>query len=375
MNNKNKNILFAIPIILSPLFFYIYSKKGIKEEAYYLAHDASSSTLHKNDVKDNTQFRTTESTHNALRTSEALLSKYVKQSKGLKGQDLINLQYTLAKEAMSCLEGLEMLRFIEFMSNEGSSQATDFLISAANLTATTDRETVRSHILEMQNTSLQVKLLRNIGRDFTDIDEAGNYLSKISNSEGKNAFITSYCLGSIAARPPSELVDQYLSLSEGCFSSTSLENFIKMLPRNTNFSDVLDLLQANAPIENQNQLLSRTLITWAGHDPQSAADYILVNKKNLQITDIKNIVKSWVQISPSDAERWYNECADNQAKDFAAVELANFYTDSNRDKAISFAKNINDYEVKLKTATQIFHAWAKTDPVTAEKAWIEVFAK
>jgi len=306
-------------------------------------------------------------------TSESLWVNYLNKSKGLKGQDLLNLQYDIAGDALSRFQGLEMLNFIELMSREGSQEVVDFLLSGAILSDTTEREAVLDQVIALQDRQLQEKVLRRVGREFTELHDVSGFLSRVSDLKGKNQFITSYCLGLISIHEPSVAVDKYLNLSRGVIDQESFAGFLKLLPKNTSFANVVESIMRELPQENHNFQVSVSMQTWAQHDPEAALDFVVNNSSSVARESVNKIVVNWLLVSPKNAENWYDSCADGNIKSDAAVALATHYSAINQGKAFKFASEVGNFDEKVAICTSIFKEWAKVDKLAAEAAWVQVF--
>ena len=78
--------------------------------------------------------------------------------------------------------------------------------------------------------------------------------------------------------------------------------------------------------------------------------------------------------SVSEATQWLNALSPGLPRDHGMRGLAGHFTGSDPARAFSFATAVGDFDLKVKTATEVFEVWEKADRAAAEAAWVKAFS-
>jgi predicted house-cleaning NTP pyrophosphatase (Maf/HAM1 superfamily) len=154
---------------------------------------------------------------------------------------------------------------------------------------------------------------------------------------------------------------------------------------NAGLEKVMEYVQPNADylaiatvIKEDNAGLSKNtrrslLNNWSQHKPAEAAQYVMSNTSVVHADQMAVVMKQWAQQDPEQAAAWIAGWDGSDHKDQGCLILAQTLKLAKPADAFVMASHISNFELKVKTATEAFNEWAKTDRKAAEAAWVEVF--
>jgi hypothetical protein len=201
------------------------------------------------------------------------------------------------------------------------------------------------------------------------------YLAALYPPVCQERFLTGYCCR-LAESNPERAVAEYKELRPPEASFYGLLDLVEYLVPNSDFSKA-DALFPDDYDEANNlgaEIRRRLLKRWATFHPGAAAEYVIKTPKRVKPGTIAVVVEKWAESAPDAAAEWLDGIAAGEARDSGHGALARYWNRmGSHAKAMDIAVVVEDLELRVAVATEVFKEWEKTDRESAVKAWVEAF--
>jgi hypothetical protein len=294
------------------------------------------------------------------------------------GKDLITKQRELAYEALENLAGgVELTHFLQFLKNKGAADLCQEIIEGGmvDLFRGEKGEAMRNWVLSVEDFALKEQLMLQAGMAYDGKDLAAFFERIGTYPNGHNSqcrFMTGYC-SMMAKTDPLGAMKFY---GEMChpkkITNAGLEKVMEYVQPNADYLAIATVIKEDNAGLSKNTRRS-LLNNWSQHKPAEAAQYVMSNTSVVHADQMAVVMKQWAQQDPEQAAAWIAGWDGSDHKDQGCLILAQTLKLAKPADAFVMASHISNFELKVKTATEAFNEWAKTDRKAAEAAWVEVF--
>jgi hypothetical protein len=306
-----------------------------------------------------------------LRLNE-FISEWQVLSSVLDGQDLLEKQLEMAERAGSELgAGPELQSFLDFLKKQGAGDVREWLLDDGfdGLFAGTDAEAARRWLLTVEDEALQTRFLRQAGEEWTGAGFKDYFNQWDWLHHGQAQLLTGYC----ASLAKTDALGAMRLFKELCIpkriSYDTLDQVILNAPPDSKFLEMASFFdEDDRPLAKTSR--RAVLAKWAETSPKDAAQYVIGNTAMVHADQLEVVAAQWARESVPEATQWLNALSPGLQRDHGMRGLADHLAESDPARAFVLATAIGDVDLKLKTATEVFHEWAKTDRAAAEAAWL-----
>jgi hypothetical protein len=201
------------------------------------------------------------------------------------------------------------------------------------------------------------------------------YLAALYPPVCQERFLTGYCCR-LAEFDPDRAVTEYKELRPPEATFYGLLDLVEYLDPNGDFAKA-DALFPDDYDEANNlgaEIRRRLLKRWATFHPGAAAEYVIKTPKRVKPGTIAVVVEKWAESAPDAAAEWLDGIETGEARDSGHGALARYWNKTgSHAKAMDIAVVVEDLELRVAVATEVFKEWEKTDRESAVKAWVEAF--
>ena len=303
---------------------------------------------------------------------------WYKVGKNKVGNEKLAEQRSYLEEAVIKLgPSSELIEFLTVVSSSGSFNLVEDVYhnQLDNFFINDKPETMRQFLLNdklILEEPLLYELFKKCGASYYG-DGFANYFEKVGKVRyGHNCqcrFLTGYC-STMARTDPIKAIHFYREMAKPKgIDDTGIVAIMDHVPANADFVNI-----AAAELGSDSEVLAKLARTallhnWSVLKPAEAAQYVMTNTSVVHADQMAVVMNHWAKQSADDAAKWLAGFDSNAHKDQGYLALAKNMQTSKPAQAFAMATSIGDYDLKVKTATESFTEWAKTDRQAAEAAW------
>jgi hypothetical protein len=302
-----------------------------------------------------------------------LTSEWDRISHDFSGEELGVKQRELSRVAVRELgAGPELVMFLEYLQERGAGDVREWLLNDGldGLFAGTDAEAARRWLLVVEDEELRTGFLRQAGEEWTGPGFKDYFNQWDWLHHGQAQLLTGYC----ASLAKSDALGAMRLFKELCIpkriSYDTLDQVILNAPPDSKFLEMAGFFdEDDRPLAKTSR--RAVLAKWAETSPKDAAQYVIGNTATVHADQMEVVVTQWARKSVPEATQWLNALSAGLQRDHGMRGLAEHLAESDPARAFVLATMVGDVDLKLKTATEVFQEWAKTDRAAAEAAWLE----
>lgn len=295
------------------------------------------------------------------------------------GKELVAKQRDLAYETIAKLAGgAELTQFLQFLKNKGAVDLHNEIVERGMEPFFRGEKAaaMRDWVLSVHEFKMKEQLMLQVGAAF-DGPDLKEFFERVGNSpNGHNCqcrLMTGYC-STIAKTDPMEALRVY---GKYCYpkriTNAGLAKVMEHVPPTADFVAIAAATAPDSAGLSKNTRRS-LLNNWSQHKPAEAAQYVMTNTSVVHADQMAVVMNQWAQKSPTEAETWLAQWDSSPHRDQGSLVLTQqWLKQRNPARAFQSAVQIGDFDLRVKTATEVFQEWEKVDLPSAEKAWISVF--
>lgn len=297
-------------------------------------------------------------------------------SREFSGEDLLKKQRELALRAVGELgAGPELLQFLDYLTERGAGDVREWVLNEGTegLFSGVGAAEARAWLLTVEDEGLRKRFLKQAGEEWVGPGFQA-YLTQWDHFHGgQSQLLTGYCM-TLAKSDPMAALKAFKEL--GTMKKINYETLDQVILQSPPTADFLQMATFFGDDGKTLAKTSRTavLTKWADASPKDAAQYVIGNTQTVHADQMAVVAAGWARKSVSEATQWLNALSPGLPRDHGMRGLAGHFTGSDPARAFSFATAVGDFDLKVKTATEVFEVWEKADRAAAEAAWVKAFS-
>jgi hypothetical protein len=296
-------------------------------------------------------------------------------SRDLSGDELLKKQKEFALEAVGELgAGPELLDFLDYLRERGAGDLREWVLTEGieGLFSGAGAAEARAWLLTVEDEALRKRFLRQAGEEWAGAGFLG-YMDQWDHFHGGQAeLLTGYC-ATLAKSDPMAAFKAFKEM--GTIKKINYETLDQVIMQSPPTADFLKMATF---FGEDNKTLAKTsrravLTKWAETNPKEAGQYVIGNTQTVHADQMEVVAAGWARKSVSEATQWLNALSPGLPRDHGMRGLAGHFKEQDPARAFSFATAVGDFDLKVKTATEVFEVWEVTDRAAAEAAWLKAF--
>jgi hypothetical protein len=295
--------------------------------------------------------------------------------KEFSGEELLKKQKEFSLRAVGELgAGPELLEFLDYLRERGAGDVREWVLAEGieGLFSGAGAAEARAWLLTVEDETLRKRFLRQAGEEWAGAGFLG-YMDQWDHFHGGQAeLLTGYC-ATLAKSDPMAAFKAFKEM--GTIKKINYETLDQVIMQSPPTADFLKMATF---FGEDNKTLAKTsrravLTKWAETNPKEAGQYVIGNTQTVHADQMEVVAAGWARKSVSEATQWLNALSPGLPRDHGMRGLAGHFKEQDPARAFSFATAVGDFDLKVKTATEVFEAWEVTDRAAAEAAWLKAF--
>jgi hypothetical protein len=297
--------------------------------------------------------------------------------KEFSGEELLKKQKEFSLRAVGELgAGPELLEFLDYLRERGAGDVREWVLAEGieGLFSGAGAAEARAWLLTVEDEALRKRFLRQAGEEWAGAGFLG-YMDQWDHFHGGQAeLLTGYC-ATLAKSDPMAAFKAFKEM--GTIKKINYETLDQVIMQSPPTADFLKMATF---FGEDNKTLAKTsrravLTKWAETNPKEAGQYVIGNTQTVHADQMEVVAAGWARKSVSEATQWLNALSPGLPRDHGMRGLAGHFKEQDPARAFSFATAVGDFDLKVKTATEVFEVWEVTDRAAAEAAWLKAFSE
>lgn len=256
-------------------------------------------------------------------TLSALMQRWHTLDPGLQGHDLSAARKELVSSSLSDIrDGGTFLSLLDFLATEGQGDLSDWVKAEGfkNWLTSPDGDRARKWVLTLTDLKLQEALCFATGQTFpgTGFKE---FLDSFASIHSQSRLLGGY-FSEMAKTDPEGAVNEFMAARPPKVDYTALRHVMGAAPAGSDFIRLSSMIPADSH-SLAKEARKALLKAWANSAPETAAQYVIENRKLVRADQLEQVIRIWHARSPQEAEYWTDGLPPGDYREYALEGIVN----------------------------------------------------